>query len=299
MLPDQHAMPLLLWIALAATLPGFEDFRRADLERRQTGVWETLALRELTRVSTAAVANVATKRPQDALVQWGAAELLPDWPSRQRYFESALALSGSNTMIALRFTAAAVHAGQGAAAEAWLRYCQRQDPSNAVPWIVEAAWWRQRDVVRERLLPAGAGTEYRDGASEAARARIRVLELVGYSPYAARRLGYSPELPVLAMARQLPASDWSRRVARAMQRGPTFLVTELAGQSLENALEPTPERTAELKERREALLALTARVGEAVDTAREDELVRYFDDMLLLGEEEALKRLWTTVRGGR
>jgi len=57
-------------------------------------------------------------------------------------------------------------------------------------------------------------------------------------------------------------------------------------------------RQVELDRRREQLKTLLATVErEIVDLATEAEMVRYFDDVLTVGEEVAMKRLAETVRG--
>jgi hypothetical protein len=185
-----------------------------------------------------------------------------------------------------------------------VRLCQVRDPSNAVPWAVEAWLQQQLGNAVQPLNPPPGATVFADGSALAARARIKLLEKIGYSPYAARRLGYNAEQLVLPMLRQLDPQRvsvaWLRQLAVAMQQQPTFMLTELAGQSLENRLGPTAERVADLKERREQLIELTRSVGRhVVPLAREAELVRYYDEMLALGEEQALRRLHSTVETGR
>lgn len=292
-------------VVLAATLPGFEDFRRADRERRESGQWQTESAAALTQVDAKAVAALAEERPGDAALQWGAAELLTEWPARRARFEAALGASGTNSAIALRFGCAAAEQRETETALRWLRYCQQRDADNAVPWLAE--WW----LTRAASLPTNA-TVFADHAAEAARARIQLLETMGYSPYAARRIGYTVGMPVLPMmrdaARQMSAAErgWLLPVARAMQQGATFVILELVGQSVENILlagESTTaaaDRVADLKVRREELTALTREVGlTVVDGATEGEMVRYFDEMLARGEEAAMRQLARTVRGGR
>ena len=309
-------MSMILVAVLAATLPTFETFRRVDRERRESGKWETAETTVLTQVDPKAVVALAEQHPDDAMLQWGAAELLRDWPRRETRFAAALAASGTNTAMALRFGCAAAQTGHNELALAWLHYCHPRDPSNAVPWLVGWSLLQQKDPPPATWHPPAGATVYNDCGADAARARIRVLEALGYTPYAARRIGYAVDMPVLPMIRDLcrePAADrrdWLLRVARSMQQGTTFLVTELVGQSAQNGLlaqagalataGPVADRVAELKVRRESLTELTRDVGQTViDTATEAELVRYFDEMLTLGEEAALHRLARTVRGGR
>lgn len=285
----------LLIIVLAAGLPGFDEFRRADRDRRQSGNWQTEESAQLTRVDQAAVLALATNRLHDAVIQWGVAELLNDWTNRQARYEAALLASGTNAAIELRYACAAAQQGERKLALALARDCQTAEPSNAVPWLLES--WLRKETVR----PPARAVVYADAAGNAAQARIQVLEALGYSKYAARRIGYQPTLFVPPMIRELAArpagmETWLRQVAQAMQRSPTFLVTELVGQSVEGMLGVEAERAAELKVRREELTDLARSVGATiVDQATEGELVRYFDDMLSRGEEEALRRLKQTV----
>ena len=155
---------------------------------------------------------------------------------------------------------------------------------------------------------------YRDYATDAARARIHTLEAAGYSPYSARRLGFTPDTPVLAMARDCAERKIDKAtvpllvaVARAMQDRPFYLVTELVGQSLERAAiqarvedQPTAEvslRMVELERRRDEIKGLVAAVGDKiVDLATEPEMVEYFDNVLALGEELAMRHLAKAVQ---
>jgi hypothetical protein len=290
---------LTLAIVLAAGLPGFDEFQRADRERRESGKWETAESAALTTVDAGKILAVAAKQPADAFLQWGAAELLSDWTNRQVRFDAALAGSGSNAVIALRYGCAAAEAGQRELAVGLLRLSRQADPSNAVPWLAEA--W----LTRQPTQPRAGAFVFADGSALAARARIRALERVGYSAYAARRIGYAAAMPALTMLRDLSRrndlpAEWLRQVALTMQQSPTLLVTELVGQSVENSLGATADRVADLKDRREDITARTREVGEhIVPLATEAELVQYYDDMLTLGEETALKRLKAAVEAGR
>jgi hypothetical protein len=99
-------------------------------------------------------------------------------------------------------------------------------------------------------------------------------------------------------------------IARAMQNRPIFLVTELVGQSLERAVmkvgvegqtgSEVSLRNVELDRRRDDIRVLLSMVEQnAVDVATEPEMVQYFDNVLSLGEEIAMRRLAETVQGGQ
>jgi hypothetical protein len=125
-----------------------------------------------------------------------------------------------------------------------------------------------------------------------------------------------PDTPVLAMARDCADRRIDKAsvplllaVARAMQDRPVYLVTELVGQSLERAAiqvgvegQTSAEvslRTVELEGRRDKIKGLLAAVGDkVVDVATESEMVEYFDNVLSLGEELAMRRLAEAVQGG-
>jgi hypothetical protein len=286
----------VLLVILAAGLPTYEDFRQADRDRRESGQFQTAKADELTRVDPANLEALAKKHTNDVLIQWGAAELLTNWAQRKPLFEAALTASGTNLALALRYGCVAAKQGDDVAGR-WLRYCQQRDPSNAVPWIAVA--WTQLQAGKpaaDLSLPATA-TQFRDGGSDAGRARIHALEALGYSAYSARRIGYSAEMPALTMLRDVSVRRPTgvREVATAMQRGATFIITELVGQSVETRwlkeedATTAAERLAALQARREELQRLVAQVGaESVHTAREREMVEYFNRMLTDGEEAAL-----------
>ena len=305
-------MSWLLAILLAATLPSFEEFRAADRGRRESRQWQSDESARLLRVDPALVTRVADKQRDYWNIQWGAAELLEDWKQKQPRFEAALAKSGSNVMVALRFACAAAEAGQSERALKLLEHCQQQDATNRAPWLVEL--WVLREMGdADRFEPTGAGPQYRDGADEAARARIRVLEVAGYSKYAARRVGFLPKMHTLRMAQDLRrghhegyVSEFLLETARAMQTGATFLVEDLVGQSLESAMwerqtsSPGKEtRIEELAVRRASLTKLVQQMEPLADTATEEEMVRYYDNLLLIGEVEAMKRLAREVRSSK
>jgi len=307
----------------AAGLPTFEDFRRVDQNRRKTGQLETAELLSLTQIDRARIEQVAQQGTNDSQLAWGAAELIADWPTKQALFESALAASGTNVDIELRYGCAAAN-HDPATALPLLRAVEKADTANIVPWFVEFnVLLAQNKGLTDWKKPPSRAIRYRDYAAEAARARIHTLETAGYSPYSARRLGFMPDTPVLAMARECAGKRLDKAsvpllltVAHAMQDRPVYLVTELVGQSLERtAIQPGPEsqtnsvpggtgdevslRMAELERRRDQIKSLISVVGaRVVDVATEAEMIEYFDNVLALGEELAMKRLAEAVQGG-
>jgi hypothetical protein len=197
-----------------------------------------------------------------------------------------------------------------------LHLVEKGDEGNAVPWLVELRLLQaQQKGFAELKLPASRAMQYRDYATEAARARIRLLGAAGYSPYAARRLGFAPDTVVLGMVRELTeqpiekaAAPFLLGVARAMQERPMYLLTELVGQTLERAATAAgvegqtgaeaSMRSVEVDRRREEIKALVSTVERnIVDVATETEMVQYFNDVLNLGEEVAMRRLGLKVQG--
>ena len=308
-------MNLFLIVLMAATLPGFEDFRRIDQTRQLTGQRLTAESMGASQVDAALILRTAQQHPGDPKMLWGAAELLTDWPQRRTLFASALATTGTNTGIAVRFACAAAKQGDAAVAFAWLRYCQKRDDDNTAPWLAEL--WLLRAQEQPMVLtnsPPMWTTEFRDYSVEASRARIRLLEAAGYSPYAARRLGFSPDSPALTMARELtqpPLNEATvlllRETSHALQRRPQFVLSELIGQTIERTLimmRPDADdntavryRGEQLDKRRDQLTALVRDVERnTVDFATEAQMVQYFDDVLDKGEQAAMKRLAESVR---
>lgn len=298
--------------SFAAPLPTFNDFGRVDRERRASGQLQTAESLELTRVDPALILRTAEQHSDDMQIQWGAAELLTDWIQKQAQFETALAVSGTNTGIVLRFGCTAARAGQSDLARTWLRRCENVDPTNAVPWLADL-WLSQKGGTTAKFQSLMTATRFRDYTTEATRARIRALEAAGYSEYTARRIGSETERPVLSMVHELVRAKTTEPAhllagaAESMQHG-TFLITELVGQSLEKTLlmaqtatstntEATAVRLEQLTARRNQIKQLVADTGRfVVDNATEREMVQYYDDALNFGEEEAMKRLATTVR---
>ncbi|MGD0016769.1 MAG: hypothetical protein ABSC38_04545 [Verrucomicrobiia bacterium] len=304
----------LLPSASASPLPTFNDFGRVDRERRASGQLQTAESLGLMRVDPALILRIAEQYSDDPQIQWGAAELLTDWTQKQAQFETALAVSGTNTDIALRFGFAAMNSKQPDLALDWICYCQEQDPTNVLPWIGELWILHQKGGAIDAYQPPATATQYHDYGVGAARARIRLLEAAGYSPYAARRIGFVPDMSALQVMQQLfrlklpgSISPLLMATAQSMQHG-KYLITELVGQSLEKALltaqtdastntEVTTARLEQLVARRTQMKQLVTDLGRTiVDNATEPEMVQYYDDALNFGEEEGMKRLAMTVR---
>lgn len=298
-------------------LPGFEDFRRIDRVRRLTGQLQTADLLAVSRIDAGRLMTTARRVPDDWQALWGAAELLVEWPNKQTFFEAALAASRTNQAVALRYALFAAIHRDPATARSWLAFIRPRETDSIVPWLLEL-WLLTRTTPTQpapdediaKLQPPVWATTFRDYAPAAARARVRLLELVGYSPYAARRLGFMPETPAVQIAREFagtaPTQPAARtvleRTARALQAAAPFLLYEFVGQTLEVALaqattDSTTDaaarfRAAELQNRREELKQLLTDVERnAIDIATESEMVRYFDLVLTFGEEQAMRRL--------
>jgi hypothetical protein len=297
-------------------LPTYEDFRRVDWARRATGQLQTAELMKVTQIDRGLIQRTALQATNDFQVVWGAAELMGGWTVKRTLFESALAASGSNVAVALRYACVAAQQRDEDVALPLLHFVEKKDEGNAVPWLVELRLlqWESKGFA-ELKLPAPGTAHYRDYAGEAARARIRLLEAAGYSPYAARRLGFAPDTIAVGMARELTeqpiekaAAPFLLGVARAMQERPMYLLTELVGETVERAATAAgvegqtgaevSMRNVELDSRREEIKALmTAVERDAVDVATETEMVQYFNDVLNLGEEVAMRRLGGKVGG--
>ncbi len=296
-------------VRAAGELPGFDEFRRMDRMRRLTGQLQTAELLDLTRVNPAGIKAVLEKHPHDFQMLWGAAELLTSAEDRKTSYQSAIEFSGTNIAIVIRYACAAVAARDFDSALTWSRYAQKKDADNLLAWLVEMSVLRQQGRATETVsLPASAN-RLRDYAVEAARARIKVLEAMGYSRYAARRLGFVPEQHPLTVIRDMSQAGFReedgptvRAAGQFMQELATFLLQELVGQTLERAAlrarsdaATSPEvrfRNVELDQRRDLLRAILADVERhVVDYATEEEMVEYFDWVLEKGELAALKKL--------
>ncbi|MEI8062860.1 MAG: hypothetical protein WCH84_02210 [Verrucomicrobiota bacterium] len=317
----RHLLSILTVVALSAgtsiagDLPTFADFRRMDQTRRLTGQLQTAELLKITQLNPVLIADVVQRGTNDAQLAWGAAELLTDWPARRTLFETVLATVSNRAPVALRYACAAARQGEYDTALKLARFCQMQDSDNTVPWLLEL-WILSQRKLGEHLeqSPPLWTTNYRDYTVEACEARIRVLELAGYSAYSARRLGFKPDSDALFIAQNIckpPFDEVTKRLLRSsgesLQQRRQFLLGELIGQTLERtmlALQPDPDRngavTARLEiigTRRERLRQRLADIERnTVDYATEAQMVQYFDDVLTLGEEAAMQRLIGSVK---
>ena len=253
-------------------LPSFEDFRRIDQARRKSGQRVTDELLRASRIDAGLILRTAQQHADDPKLLWGAAELLANWPEQRKLFEQALAATGTNTGIALRFACAASKHDDAEVALPWARVSQKIDNDNTAPWVAEL-WWlgRQNQPMMRTNAPAVWTANFRDYSVEASRARIRLLEAAGYSPYAARRLGVGADSPALTMARELtrpPVDEVTATVltqtAQVLEGQRQFLIAELVGQTIERSLWMTrprfgtgaafEHRNEELEKRREELI---------------------------------------------
>jgi hypothetical protein len=301
---------------LAQSLPTYEDFRQVDRMRRLSGQLETEELLKLTQVDRRLIERTAAAATNDFRVKWGAAELISSWPIKRELFEKALVASGSNVMVALRYACLAGQQKDEDTALPLLHFVEKNDEGNAVPWLVELRLmqWESKEFA-ELKVPTLPTIHFRDYAVEAARARIKLLEAAGYSPYAARRLGFAPDTPALSIVRELTdqpiekaATPFLLGVARAMQDRPMYLLTELVGETLERTVTATGVegqtgaeanmRAIELDRRRDEIKSLVSTIERnVVDVATETEMIQYFDDVLNLGEEVAMRQLAAKVQG--
>lgn len=301
--------------SFAGALPTFEDFRRIDRTRRLTGQLQTAELLDVMRIDADAVTRVALETgTNDLKLVWGAAELMPDWPRKRALFDAVMRAGLSNDTVVIRAAAAAARNNEFELSRQWIRPARRPESSNVVPWLLELWMLREEHRTSASLDVPGWTTDYRDYGAEAARERVRVLEAVGYTPYSARRLGFMPDAYAVNAARDLGqppintnATPVLLRAGRAMQQRPAFLLVELAGQTLERGVlsarpdaDSSPEvryRNAEIEQRRGELKALLQDMeSNVIDLATEAEMIRYFDDVLTLGEEAAMRRLADSVR---
>ena len=299
----------------AGNLPTFNGFRQIDRTRRLTGQLQTAELLKATRLDPVLINGVVRQGTNDAHLAWGAAELLADWSQRRIQFESALATTGTNNLIALRFACAAARQREYDLALQWARYCKDKDPDNLVPWVVES-WVLIERKQRSQLpqtLPVWV-THYRDYTVDVCEMRFMVLERAGYSPYVARRLGFKPDSDALLMASELgrpPVEEMLRlllkQTADSLQLRRQFLVNELVGQTLERtlyALHTDLEMQTVVQSRKEAIAVrreelkglLVDMERNIVEAASESQLVQYYDNILAFGEEEAMHKLMATVR---
>jgi len=300
----------------AQGLPTYEDFRQVDRVRRMTGQLQTAELLRVTQIDSGLIERVAQQATNDYQAIWGAAELIGNWPAKHRLFESALTSSGTNLEVALRYACAAAANRDSDTAFPLLHLVEKDDSANIIPWFVEMKLLSTSEPkgLADLKPPPSWAIRYHDYAADAARARIHTLEAGGYSPYAARRLGFMPDTPVLTMARDCAEKPIEKAgvpllltVAHAMEDRPLYLVTELVGQSLERATirvgakdQTSPEvslRSVELDQRRDEIKALLSAVERnIVDIATESEMIQYFNNVLSIGEEAAMRRLAETVQ---
>ena len=298
------------------TLPTYDEFRRVDRARRLSGQLQTAELLRVTQVDRRLIQRTVARATNDWQIVWGGAELITGWPFKRQLFDTAMEQSGSNVMVAVRYACVAAQQKDEDTALPLLHLVEKSDEGNVVPWLIELrlVQWESKEFA-DLKAPTLGKMHYRDYTVETARARVKLLEAAGYSPYAARRLGFAPETPVLGIARELTeppiekaATPFLLGVARAMQEKPMFLLTELVGQTMERAVTATGVggqtraeanlRALELDRRREEIKALVSSVERnAADIATEAEMVRYFDDVLNLGEDVAMRRLVGKVQG--
>ena len=217
--------------------------------------------------------------------------------------------------VALRYAGAAARQGEYDNALKWARFCQAQDGDNTVPWLVELWILAQRKLGQHlEQNPPVWTTNFRDYTADACRARIRVLELAGYSAYSARRLGFKPDSDALFIAQNIchpPFDEATKRLLRSsgesLQQQRQFLLGELIGQTLERtmlALVPDADRNGEVRARLETLGTRRERLRQrladiernTVDYATEAQMTQYFDDVLASGEEAAMQKLIGSVK---
>jgi hypothetical protein len=294
-------------------LPTFEDFRRIDRMRRLTGQLQTAELLDVTRIDPNRILRVVEQNPADTKLIWGAAEVVTDWRQKRALFEAALQAGLSNDAVLVRFACAAAQNRDIDLARRCARQTVRPESTNILPWLCELWALRQERASADNVEPPSWAKDYQDYSADAARERVRVLEAAGYSPYAARRLGFMPDMSAVSVVKELSQPPISTnaapvllQAARAMQQRPPYLLIELAGQTLERTVlalradvETSPEvrfRAMELETRREELKTLLTHVERnAVDYATENEMVRYFDEVLNAGEETAMRHLAESV----
>jgi len=309
------AFTLLTSVTLADGLPTFEDFRRIDRTRRLMGQLQTAELLEVNQIDTKLILRTVQANSNDARVVWGAAELVVMWPQKQQLFEAALRLNSNSVPVALRYAGAAARQGESELALRLARFCQENDSDNTAPWLTEL--WvlsSKKQALQFAKEPASAPSMFRDYSSEASDARIGLLQKAGYSAYSARRLGFKPDSDALQIAKDLcrppiaeAAKPLLKESAGYLQQRRQFFLSELVGQTIERTLFALREdvdrsvevriRTGEIEKRRDELKQLLADMEHnTVDYATEKQMVQYFDDVLSLGEEDAMRSLAAVVR---
>ncbi|MCG3150410.1 MAG: hypothetical protein PCFJNLEI_03895 [Verrucomicrobiae bacterium] len=306
------ALPL---VSHAEGLPGFEDFRRVDRSRRLLGQLQTAELLEVNQIDTKLILRTAQEHSNDFRVVWGAAELVVLWPQKQPVYEAALQLSSNSVPVALRYACAAARQGESELALRLARFGQTADPENTLPWLLEL--WVRASQKRPAQLskdPILRPTTYQDYSAEASEARIRLLEKAGYSPYAARRLGFKADSDALLIIKELarpPIPEVTKLLlkdtATYLQTRRQFFLSEMIGQTIERTLFALREdvdrsvevrvRTNEIEKRREEMQQLLGEMERnVIDYATEKQMVQYFNEVLSLGEEDAMRGLAAVVR---
>ena len=183
-----------------------------------------------------------------------------------------------------------------------------------MPWLTEL--WIQGRRKQAQIFdtkPPVWATSFHDYSIEATEARVLLLEKVGYSAYSARRLGFKPDSDALLIARELarPPMEEATRIllketADYLQERRQFLLSEMVGESIErtlNTLRPDADssvtvrvRSEEIEKRRDDLKKLLGEIErDVIDYATEKQMVQYFDDVMALGEEDAMRKLATVV----
>jgi hypothetical protein len=316
--------PLLVGLGLAFLtplhaqnrLPTYADFQKADAERRKTGTLVSADLLRLTRVDTALLTEAVQKSPDDADVLWSAASLTNDSAKKREWYSRAAKLRKHQAAISLRWGAELLAGRQRAdAAEgvALVQVAAANDPNNLAPLAVQIWYFAQQNdtnKVEEVARLAEAADKFESYNILAAQVRVQLLEKLGYSPYAARRIGLMPDLPVETLTRDLTQNEvisltirrmdsYHRELIRKildktsvqMQRAP-LLVTRLVGLTVANALTGQEAHLYKIEEARSDIFALIQAVEQkAIPFATEPMMVKYYNDVLLLGEETAMKNL--------
>lgn len=309
---------LAVAVAQAGPLPTFDDFRRIDRTRRLLGQLQTAELLEVNQIDTKLILQTVQANSNDAVVVWGGAELLVMWPQKQQFYEAALRLNSNNVPVALRYACAAARQGESELALRLAQFGQLNDADNTVPWLTEL-WVHssKKQPLQFARLPTADPSVFRDYSSGASEARIRLLEKAGYSAYAARRLGFKADSDALQIAKDLcrpplaaAAKPLLKESAGYLQQRRQFFLDELVGQTIERTLLALREdadrsvevrvRSAEIDKRRDELKQLlTDMERNTVDYATEKQMVQYFDEVMSLGEEDAMRNLAGVVRHGR
>jgi hypothetical protein len=280
------------------------------------GQLQTAELLEVNQIDAKLILQTVQANSNDAAVVWGAAELLVMWPQKQPLFEMAMRLNSNSVPVTLRFACAAARQGESDLALRLARFAQLNDSDNTVPWLTEL-WVHSSKKKPQQFVraPAAGPSVFQDYSSEASVARIRLLEKVGYSAYSARRLGFKPDSDALQIVKDLcrppiaeAAKPLLKESAGYLQQRRQYILDELVGQSVERTLLALREdaersvevrvRSGEIDKRRDELKQLLNNMERTtIDFATEKQMVQYFDEVLSLGEEDAMRNLAGAVRG--